>query len=90
MRFVKTWVLCAYCPRRIFARDGQQSETLTKKFFSVVPCATSCCFKFGINSMRSALRSSVRIKIILGVAGCAVPRRIPPRASRETATMSAI
>src|SRR6266487_2415208 len=68
-RLPSTSCSCTYWPRRIDERDGQHSESVTKKFENVVPFCTSCELTFGNRDgsryeFRS--RSSVRMKTMFG------------------------
>jgi hypothetical protein len=46
-RLPSTSWLCTYWPRRIDERDGQHSESVTKKFENVVPFCVSSELTFG-------------------------------------------
>ena len=64
----------AYCPVRKVAREGQQSEKLTKLFWKVAPWAPISEFTFAITRIDSTVWSSVSMTSTLGRASAACAR----------------
>src|SRR5205823_12105330 len=68
--FPHTPVWLEYCPVRIDARLGQQSESDTKPLVNVTPWADRSRCTFGMAASVSNRWSSVRISTMLGGPGC--------------------
>src|SRR5215207_7423698 len=64
--FRNTPWLCAYWPRRMEARDGQQSGVEAKKLLKVAPVATSRRLTAGMRETDAKSRSSTTITTKLG------------------------
>jgi len=80
--------LCAYWPVSTVARDGQQSEKLTKLLSKVTPWSASSRFTFGMNFSDACVWSSVSIRTMfsgLGAVGAAETRSAAPPTTTASA-----
>jgi hypothetical protein len=83
-----TPVLWEYWPRMVVAREGQQSAFETKAFWNIMPSSFKRVRVCGMY-LRSSLRmSSVRMKIMLGLAvsASAWVGMLPERPKESSAT----
>ena len=73
----------AYCPRRIEAREGQQSGVVTKALANVTPSAARRVCTLGRQATERASRSSVRMTMMFGDVEASVVRCFPVSLTRK-------